>query len=99
MKPLNCCKCCIGLNENGTFKNKLKCLFCDKYALEKTKILYNEQKLERGCSTCECCKHVRNYPGFVTGEESICMAGLKCDTVNFTVKNCPKWIGKFESEE
>ena len=99
MKPLNCCKGCMGLNENGTCKNKLKCLFCDDYALEQTKILYNEQKLEMGCSTCENCKHVRDYPGFITGEECICAAGLKCDTVCFTVKNCPKWIGKFEKEE
>ena len=99
MKPLNCCKSCEGLNKNGVFKNKLKCMFyCDDYALEKIKRLYNEQKSNKGCSTCKNCKHVRNYPDYVTGEECDCTVGLQCDTVLFKVKDCPKWIGQFESE-
>lgn len=98
MKPLNCCKNCKGLNENGTFKNKLKCLVCDEYFFETIKKLYNEQKKNRGCSTCKNCKRVRNYPGYVTGEESVCIAGLQCDTVQFSVKDCPKWVGAFENE-
>ena len=99
MKPLNCCKSCDGLTENGTFRNKLKCLFCHEYALENIKRLYNEQKENKGCSTCKHCEPVYNYPSFVTAEESICRAGLEWDTVYFTVKNCPKWIGTFENEE
>jgi len=99
MKPLNCCKNCDGF-ENGIFRNKLKCLLsCDKYVFEDAKRLYNEQKGNKGCSTCKNCKHVINYPGFVTAEESICTVGLECDTVLFTVKNCPKWAGTFENEE
>ncbi len=99
MKPLNCCKSCAALNENGTFRNKLKCSFCDKYAFEKMKRLYKERKKDKGCSTCKNCEHIHNYPGYVTAEESICRVGLECDTVCFTVKNCPKWEGVFESED
>ena len=91
MIPLNCCEGCKGLNKNGTFKNKLKCMFCDGYVIEATKKLYNEQRKDKGCSTCKHCEHVYDYPGFITAEESICKAGLKCDTVYFTVKNCPNW--------
>ena len=99
MIPLNCCKGCDGLNENGTFRNKLRCLVsCDKHALEYVKRLYDEQKGDKGCSTCKHCEHIHNYPGFVTAEESVCRAGLECDTVHFTVKNCPRWTGKFERE-
>lgn len=99
MKPLNCCKSCKGLNESGTFRNKLKCLFCDEYAFENIKRLYNEQKENKGCSTCKYCKHIYNYPSYVVAEESICEVGLKCDTVCFVIKDCPKWVGKFESED
>ena len=97
MKPLNCCKGCKGLNENGEFRNELRCHFsCNKHAFEYIKKLYDDQKEDRGCSTCRYCEHVCNYPGFVTAEESVCKAGLECDTVLFTVKNCPKWAGEFE---
>jgi hypothetical protein len=58
--------------------------------------LYNEFKIKRGCSTCKHCKHVNDYPAFVTAEECICMAGLECDTVLFSVKNCKKWVGEYE---
>ena len=100
MKPRKCCENCDRLNEFGQFKNKLKCLVaCDAYANEEVKELYNKQKIYKGCSTCKHCVHVRNYPGFVTGEECECDAGLKCDTVFFSVKNCPKWIGKMEESD
>jgi hypothetical protein len=100
MEPLNCCKGCNGLNEDGTFRNKLKCLVaCDKYALEHAKRLYDEQKGNKGCSTCKHCEHIQHFPANVTAEESICRAGLECNTVLFSVKDCPKWVGKFESEE
>lgn len=99
MKPLKCCKGCAGLNENGTFRNKLKCIFCDMYAYEEMRMLYDEQKGNKGCSTCKHCAQVYNYPGYVTAEECVCRAGLKCDTVCFSVKHCPKWVGKFESED
>ena len=99
MKPLNCCKDCDGLNKNGNFKNKFKCMFCDDHAHEEMMMIYNKKKSDKGCSTCKNCKHVRNYPDYVTAEECDCTAGLQCDTVLFKVKDCPKWIGKFESEE
>ena len=100
MKPLNCCKSCEGLNENGTFRNKLKCLVsCDKYVFENVKRLYDKQKVDKGCSTCKYCEHIYNYPGYVTAEESICRVGLECDTVYFTIKNCPKWVGNFEESK
>lgn len=100
MEPLNCCKSCDRLNENGTFKNKLKCLIsCDKYALEYAKIPYNMLKENKGCSTCKHCEHTHHYPAYVIAEESICKVGLECDTVLFKVTDCPKWVGKFESEE
>lgn len=53
--------------------------------------IHNELAPERGCSTCDYCKHVRRYPDYVTGEECECQAGLECDTVLFKVKNCPSW--------
>lgn len=53
--------------------------------------LHRELAKDKDCPTCEHCKHVIDYPGFVTGEECICLAGLECDTVLFSVKNCPKW--------
>lgn len=46
---------------------------------------------DRGCSTCENCVHVRDYPGFITSEENECTVGLECDTVFFSVKNCPQY--------
>lgn len=58
--------------------------------------LLNEQKDDKGCSTCAHLKRVHQYPGFVTAEECECDAGLKCDTVFFTVNNCPKWVWLFE---
>lgn len=59
--------------------------------LAKFKKLHKEQAKERGCSTCKNIKHVVDYPGFVTGEENECTVGLECDTVLFSVKNCPLW--------
>lgn len=98
MKPLSCCTNCMWFNqENNQFRNMLRCIFsCDEYVEEECRILYNEQKADKGCSTCKNCKHVRDYPGFVTGEECDCEAGLACDTVLFSLKNCPKWIGRYE---
>lgn len=94
MKPINCCKDCDGLNKNGTFKNELRCMLsCDKYTNEHLEKIYNELKDKKGCSTCKNCKHVYLYPPFVTAEECECTVGLKCDTVLFSVENCPKWVG------
>lgn len=53
--------------------------------------LHKELAKKRGCSTCAHCRRVINLPGFVTGEECVCDAGLQCDTVLFNVKDCPKW--------
>lgn len=76
--------------------NKIRRIFCPtleekKEDWEKLKNIYNEQIKDHGCSTCIHCIHIINYPGFVTGEENECNAGLECDTVLFSVKNCPKW--------
>jgi len=98
MKPLKCCKTCNNY-KGGQFRNKLKCMFCEAYGKELILKLYNEQKVDKGCSTCKYCEHIRDYPAYVTGEECECTAGLKCDTVLFAVKNCSKWAGKYESEE
>lgn len=100
MKPFDFCENCKGLNENGEFKNRLRCLVsCGKYASEFVKKYYDESKVAKGCSTCKNCERVHKYPSYITAEESVCTVGLECDTVLFTVKNCPKWVGKFESEE
>lgn len=56
--------------------------------------IHNELKVKKGCSTCKHCIHVRDYPGFCTAEECECDIGLECDTVLFTIKNCPKWEEK-----
>ena len=54
--------------------------------------IWNDALKKRGCTTCVNCIHVREYPDYVTGEECDCIAGLKCDTVLGTVKNCDQWI-------
>ena len=99
MKLLNCCKSCKNLNEDDIVKNKLKCTFCKEYNHEIMQILYNELKRDKGCSTCKYCEPAYNYPDYVTAERCICRVGLECDTVCFTVNNCPKWVGNLESEE
>lgn len=53
--------------------------------------IFEEQVKEKGCSTCKHCRHIKDYPGYVIAEENECVAGLECDTVLFSVKNCPKW--------
>ena len=101
MQPLTCCLNCKEYDsEHNTFRNKLRCMItCDAYAEESVRIAYEELKADKGCSTCKHCRHVRNYPGFVTGEECECNAGLECDTVLFRVKNCLKWVGRYEGED
>ncbi len=99
MVPLNCCQGCKYLNDDGIMKNKLRCLLgCEKYENELTMKLYKQQAPNKGCSTCKNCIRVMNLPGFVTGEECECTAGLECDTVLFSVKNCPRWVGQYEEE-
>ena len=95
MKPLGCCKRCNNF-KNGQFRNGFKCVFCEEYGKELSLQLYNEQKVDKGYATCKNCNHVREYPAYVTGEECICTAGLECDTVLFTVKDCKAWVGKYE---
>lgn len=53
--------------------------------------IHKECARDKGCATCTHCHRVINLPGFVTGEEYECDVGLECDTVFFSVKNCPKW--------
>lgn len=81
-------------------------IFCptleeQKEDFERYKKLHDELAKKKGCSTCKYCVRVRHYPGFVTGEECECIAGLECDTVLFSVSNCPKWEEKpiFEKNE
>lgn len=54
--------------------------------------IHDANKIKHGCTTCANCIHVISYPGFVTGEECECKAGLKCDTVLDRVRNCEKYI-------
>ena len=58
------------------------------------KKIYEDSKEDRGCYTCVNCVHVREYPSWCTGEECNCLAGLKCDTVLGSVKNCSQYIEK-----
>ena len=58
---------------------------------KRMKEVFDRCAKDRGCSTCENCRHVIDYPGFVTGEENACTVGLECDTVLFRVKNCPQY--------
>lgn len=55
------------------------------------KRLYEEEVVKKGCLACTHCHHVRRYPDYVTGEEYDCEAGLECDTILDTVKDCPSW--------
>ena len=76
--------------------NKLRRIFCptpeeEAEDLRQYKAIHDELAKERGCSTCKNIRHVIDYPGFVTGGENECTAGLECDTVFFTVKDCPLW--------
>lgn len=73
--------------------NKLREILFDESGKTEAfiKKCHEELKKERGCSTCKNLKHVRDYPGFVDAEENECTARLECDTVLFSVKNCPKW--------
>ena len=78
-------------------ENKLRRIFCptpEEQAEDREQYmkLYRELAKKKGCSTCGNCKQVTTYPGFVTGEECICTAGLECDTVLFEVENCPRWV-------
>lgn len=61
---------------------------------ERLKKIHDELAKKKGCSTCKYCVYVCHYPGFVIGEECECAAGLECDTVLFSVSNCPKWEEK-----
>lgn len=61
--------------------------------------LHRELAKKKGCSTCGNTRHVVSYPGFVIGEENECTAGLECDTVLFTVENCPRWVDEYPEKE
>lgn len=58
---------------------------------QRMKKIFDKAAKSRGCSTCTNIRHVVDYPGFVTGEENECTVGLECDTVFFSVKNCPQY--------
>ena len=79
--------------------NKLRRIFTPTHEemeenLQQFLKIYRELAKEKGCVTCKHCIHVASYPGFVTAEEFECDAGLECDTVLHTVKNCVKWQEK-----
>ena len=74
--------------------NKLRTIFCktlEKKDFELYQNMRNELAKKIECSTCKYCVHIHSYPSYVVGEECECTAGLKCDTVLFSVSNCPKW--------
>ncbi len=74
--------------------NKLRRIFKptkEEIEEDANKLLKLFDSLGNCCVTCKHCKHVIDYPGFVTGEECICTVGLKCDTVLGTVKDCKSW--------
>ena len=71
-------------------------LYMDQVYDTKACNLSVELAKKKGCSTCKHCVHVREFPDYVTGEECECSAGLECDTVLFSVKNCPEWIDGYE---
>lgn len=79
--------------------NKLRSMF-DPTPEEKAELykrlkeIHDEAAKNKGCSTCKNIRHVIDYPGFVTGEENECTAGLECDTVLFRVNNCPLYEEK-----
>lgn len=53
---------------------------------------------EKGCSTCKFRIKKPNQPklpDYILNEENMCIRGLECDTVVFSVKNCPL----YKSEE
>lgn len=82
--------------------NKLKRIFSPtpKERAENQKwflALHQELIKKKGCSTCGNIKQVIRYPGFVTGEECECTVGLKCDTVLFSVENCPHWTDALQT--
>lgn len=61
-------------------------------AMENYKSMFAKLAKEKGCSTCKHCKpNGFDYPDWVTYERNYCDAGLECDTVLYTVKNCDKW--------
>ena len=64
--------------------------------MKKYKKLHYKLAKDKECSTCKNIKHIISYPGFVTAEECECTVGLKCDTVLFSIKNCPKWEDGWE---
>ncbi len=50
---------------------------------------------DRGCATCKHLKHVKEYPAFVMAEGCVCNAGRTCDSVLYSIKDCPKWEDSF----
>lgn len=75
--------------------NKLREMFeTTPEQLEYLRNIHNEVAKKRGCSTCKWCvpdtEHY--YPNWVTAERSKCLKGLECDTVLFSVKNCPEYV-------
>lgn len=79
--------------------NKLRSIFCPSYeerVKQRARIqeLFNEAAKNKGCATCKKCvedKSIGYLPNFVTAERNKCLEGLRCDTVLFSVKNCPRY--------
>ena len=83
--------------------NKLKRIFSptpeEKIENQKRFLtLHKELAKKKGCSTCGNIRQVIRYPGFVTGEECECTAGLECDTVLFSVENFPRWTDALQTK-
>lgn len=65
--------------------------------LKTIKAIHKEVAKEHDCSTCKHIKHINDYPGYYTGEEYECAVGLTCNTILYSVKNCPNWMDRWDS--
>ena len=90
------------IDDRSVVMNKLRRLFNptpEERAEDNARMkkVFEESAKKRGCSTCMHCVDDENlpyYPNFVTVERCKCLIGLKCDTVMFTISNCPQYIKK-----
>lgn len=53
----------------------------------------------KGCESCANCRSVyEGKRGLIREECYECVAGLKCDTEHWTIKNCRKWVNICEGK-
>lgn len=93
MKPQDLCKECEALDADGNTTNPLRCILCSAYINTQITNMYNELMTQKGCATCKHLRHASDLPGFVGNGEYGCEEGLRCEAINDSVKDCPKWVG------